>query len=525
MAKKSFSISVPFAKVTPVKPANGGFSLVKVWICATGKNRNMSYISQEELDAAIPSLAYVPVVGHLMEKVDKDGKHIGYCFGGHDMELTEDWELRPLTVPFGVVTADAPAYETVVEYGKERQYLTAYAYLWTERYPEMLEATYSNEVWFAQSMELHYDQSEPLEEDSNYTELHDLEFSALCILGKSDDPKENVEPCFISSKIAPVTFDLQGEQFNQLMAELRKQLSFCFVNDASRKGGNEKLSQETIAAIFAEMGLEQSAVALDITDDMTEDQLRAALEPFKAGDPEPEADPEPAPEGDPEPEPVADPEPAPEDGGDGTETFAATANQKRDALRNALDPVIVRDPAGNLVSETYYWVEDFDDSYCYVERNTYTPGNSECLFGRFAYSFDDTSKTASITGSFEEMVKMWLTKAEAAALEAERDELAQLRTYKQDVEKTAYQAKVDEVKAEFEDLSGLEAFSKVFDEAADIDELRLRLFALRGQQVKVERSPNAKSHVKVVIEPEDAGASAVPYGGLFEKYGPRAKKH
>jgi len=268
-------------------------------------------------------------------------------------------------------------------------------------------------------------------------------------------------------------------------------------------------------------------VTLDITDDMTEDQLRAALEPFKAGDPEPEVDPAPAPEGDPEPdpEPEADPGSVPADGGGGEKSFAATVNQKRDALRNALDPVIVKDPAGKTISETYFWVEDFDDNYCYVERNTYASGNSECLFGRFAYSFDDATKTASITGSFEEMVKMWLTKAEAASLEAERDELAQLRTYKQDVEKAAYQSKVDEVKAEFEDLSGLEAFSKVFDEATDIDELRLRLFALRGQQVKVEHTPSAKSHVKVVIEPEGSGESTVLYGGLFEKYGPRAKKH
>ncbi len=53
-----------------------------------------------------------------------------------------------------------------------------------------------------------------------------------------------------------------------------------------------------------------------------------------------------------------------------TQSFSATYRQKREALSNALDSEIVKDGAGNVVSETYYWVDDFDDSYVFVERNT-----------------------------------------------------------------------------------------------------------------------------------------------------------
>ena len=52
MSKTLTSVSMPFAKIEPVKPVNDEFTLTKVYICSPGKNRNMSYISKEELDAA-----------------------------------------------------------------------------------------------------------------------------------------------------------------------------------------------------------------------------------------------------------------------------------------------------------------------------------------------------------------------------------------------------------------------------------------------------------------------------------------
>lgn len=535
MDQQRAAISLPFAKIVPVKPVNNEFTLTKVYVCSPGKNRNMSYLSQEELDAAEPTLAYVPVVGHLIEETDEEGNVTGHHFGGHDYTVTDDMRVKMLTVPFGVVTAEAPETETVTEFGKEKTYITAYAILWTGRYPELKDAIYSEDTWFGQSMEMNFKNYTVLEEDSNYVELHGLSYSALCILGKSDDPSKHVEPCFPSARIDPVKFDMNAEQFNQLMAEMRQQLSFCF-DDASKKGGKTNLNQEKINEIFQNAGLQPSEVNFSIPEDMTEEQLLAAIEEYKqsqlhagADDTDPtgtaddtgEEPTDPTPSGNPE-----EPEQIPVDDDKPKKTtaqlFSATMNQKRDALRNALPSVYTYNEDGSIKTEICYWVNDFDDTFVYVDRDYWDAEKYECTYGRFQYSFDDATKTASITGEWEEMVRMWLTKAEANKVEADRAELETLRKFKKDAEAAAFSAKIETLLSEFNDLAALPEFAEIREkvtEFASIDDLETQLYALRGKQVKMsKKSTPAAFGIKVGIDADTGSDDAEPYGGLFAKY-------
>ena len=201
---------------------NDQFSLFKCWVAGIGKNRNFSYISKESMNKALPTLAYSPVVGHLIQ--GEDGK---YRLGSHDMTIdTETWEIVPLTIPVGVVEDNSFGYETVEEFGTEVEYLTANLILWTGRYPELFDCQYSEEIFCAESMEIDVNQFRPLEEDSNYTELLDFKFSALCLLGKSDDKELNNEPCFISSRLEPVNFN--ADEFAIKLNELKEEIHKCF---------------------------------------------------------------------------------------------------------------------------------------------------------------------------------------------------------------------------------------------------------------------------------------------------------
>lgn len=523
MEKTLRTIPVPFAKVTNVEQVNPEFTKVSCVTFGVGKNRNYSYVSKDELDKGIESVYYTPVVGHLIDEYDKDGKLIGRHFGGHDYKLDSDLNFVPLTVPFGVVVKDSARYETIQEYGQDVEYLVVDCYLWTGRYPALKECIYDeNGVWFNQSVELNYGQSRPLAEDSNYQELMDISFSALCILGKSDDPSKNVEPCFISAGISPnYNFALEGKQFSQAMAEMREQLAVCFENNASKKGGQVSLTQEKIDAIFAVAKLAIADVDFEITEDMTEEQLQAALEDFKkrkecAADPEPAEPAEPA-------EPTQEPaEPAKVE----AQLFSATANQKREALRNALDSVVTYNADGSVQSEINYWVEDYDDTHVFVERCYWTATDYESKYGRFPYTFDEQNKTASVTGEFEEMVKMWLTKDEANKVEAERNELDALRKFKKDTEDAKFQAEVDTVLADFEDLSSLEEFASIKEkayEAESIDALQTQLFALRGRHAKVPKRSPANFSVKVPVD-HTAPVDDEPYGGIFSKYNIKPSK-
>lgn len=214
-------------KFSAIKELNSEFTLTKVYVMGCGKNRNMSYIGKDRVEANLGTLNYAPVVGHLFK--NEDGK---YVLGGHDCTFDDDWNLVSLCVPFGVVVENSFSWETVNEYGTDVDYLVCECILWTGRYPELKEAIYSEDVWFNQSMELNVQQYRPYEQDSNYLELLDFSFSALCLLNKSDNPEENVEPCFISARVEPINFS--ADEFTAKFEELKLAMSKCF--DSQEEG-------------------------------------------------------------------------------------------------------------------------------------------------------------------------------------------------------------------------------------------------------------------------------------------------
>ena len=235
MDKKHTSLKFK-AKVTPIEKINDEFTLCKCYVQGVGKNRNFSYMSKENIQRCLPTLSYAPVVGHLIDKLDEDGNPTGEKYmGGHDYYIDDDWNLKSACVPYGVVKADSFDFETVKEYEDEieTEYLTAEVVLWTGRYPELMEAIYSDDFYFNQSMEINVSEFRPYEEDSNYTELTDFTYSALCLLGKADDKTspEHTEPCFVESKVIPVQYSLEREEFSKVMGELKNELAFYFNKD------------------------------------------------------------------------------------------------------------------------------------------------------------------------------------------------------------------------------------------------------------------------------------------------------
>lgn len=245
------------SKFELIKPINKEFALFKCYVAGVGKNRNMSYISKERMDAALPTLSYAPVVGHLIQ--NEDGS---YRLGSHDAIFDiEKWEIVPLTVPVGVVVENSFGYETVTEYGVDVDYLTANVILWTGRYPELFDCQYSEDIFCAESMEIDVQQYRPLEEDSNYIEILDFSFSALCLLGKSDDPELNNEPCFISSKLVPINFS--ADDFVAKFNELKEAVKECF----NQKEGEANVVENAI------METEDNTIVEETTDEVAVEEV------------------------------------------------------------------------------------------------------------------------------------------------------------------------------------------------------------------------------------------------------------
>lgn len=122
------------------------------------------------------------------------------------------------------------------------------------------------------------------------------------------------------------------------------------------------------------------------------------------------------------------------------------------------------------------------------------------------------------TGSVAEMEAKYQTASETiTSMETELDEL---RKFKSDTEAAAAQSERDEVFAQFEDLTGVEAFEELKEncDGYDIEALEEKCYAIRGRQTasaKFALDPAAKAP-KIKVEKENTDTA--PYGGLFERY-------
>ena len=199
------------AKFSNFQVINKDFTRCRCNVFYTGRNRNYSDITEEALQKFIARKGYanVPVVAHLFK--DESGK---YRVGGHDSKLilsNDGIEFVNECVPFGVIPEDChPSMDLITERsGEQRQYFSVDIILWTHRYP-IMEAAFSDEVYFNQSMELNFDE---ISMDGDYTVVHDFSMSALCLLNRSLSPDENCEPCFESSRVK--SFSLDEDKFKQ----------------------------------------------------------------------------------------------------------------------------------------------------------------------------------------------------------------------------------------------------------------------------------------------------------------------
>ena len=501
-------------KFSSFEKLNENFLKAKCYVLSLGKNANKSHFSKENVDRAYPSLAYAPVIGHLM--VDDNGV---YHLGGHDYHLDmNDLKLKSQCVPFGVaVPSESPVYEDVTEEnGNVSTYLTCEVIIWIGRYPELADAFYSDSVFTNQSMEIFYSNSAPLKDDPTYTDIIDFSFDALCMLQKSDDDKFNVTPCFPSASIVPITYSIDKNEFSSLMGELKEELSLYFSkNNSDEKGGKVNLDEKLEILQKFNKTIEDLDFSID---DMSVEDLSAKMEEL-FGEKEPKA------------EPIA---------------FSATYKEKRQALQNALDPIVVKDAEGNYVEETYFYIEDFSDEYVFVEKDHWTANDYDCKYGRFAYTFDEATRTATISSEFEEMVKVWLTLDEKAKVDEERanyetkysdlekefsdykaehsfldSEFNALKEYKENKEVEERKCAEDALFADYEETIGeTEEFKSLKEKASEfsLDALKKECLCIVGMYSMTNKTKetNKPDSLKFSLEPEVSEDE--PYGGLMKKY-------
>lgn len=248
----------------------------KVRVCHTLLNRNGSYISEDSMKAAMPSLKYSPLLANIHQLDDGT-----WDFHSHDYHIEKDEDGNENVVydekQVGTFTADEP----YLEYDKEmdKTYVVARVAI-PESYTRCADIIREKNGTKVSCELIIYECSYNAKE--KYLQLDNFEFAGCTCLGSEKDGTPIGEG-MLGSKITLEDFSEENNsliKFNEKMVELQARLekleTACFDNkkDNSKEGGNENLNK------FEELCQKYEKTVDDITFDyenMSDDELVEAF--------------------------------------------------------------------------------------------------------------------------------------------------------------------------------------------------------------------------------------------------------
>ncbi|QOV08233.1 putative prohead protease [Bacillus phage Kirov] len=452
------------SSISEVKQINPTFSTCKVRVLYTGKNRNMSIITREAVDKALPTIYNIPIVGEFMVE-NQDYK-------GHGGKLDLDsYKFIHTTKPYGVVPESAKyGWETVKGAdGQVREYLTIEGcYLWTGRYEEAFSVVNKGK---GQSMEIEVTNGEWVDSEEAYR-IDDFVFSALCILG------DDVEPAFEDANIVAYSFNKDSfkEEFSQMLDELKVSL-------------NEE--KEVINLTLQEL-LEKYSITVDelesagvVVEGIEGEALETVISDFakkKKDDKEEEK---------PEDKKDAPKEEKPEDKAKSTDDKEEKPSEKKDEEKPS----------------------DKKEEKPADKKEDKAPSDKE----------EDEEDKKKKKGKFSQEDYDALL-AENTALKAD---VAKLTAFKKAVEDAQHEEKVFETIANLGLTDEDEGVAELKEQAMEItlEQLEEKCYSLLGRKAFASKKQFSKEKEKETVriqfeqeKQEDKQTSSNPYGDLFEKF-------
>ena len=509
-------------------------------VCHTETNRNGSHISTENMEKAMPTLKYRPILAyiHQLEDGTKD-------FYAHNAEFIEnedgETEIVYTEKQVGCFTADDPWLKYDEE--NDKTYVHAYAVI-PEGYTEAADiirrkggTKVSCELIIN---ELSYNAKE------KYLDLIDFIFGGCTLLGVDEEGNEIGEGMLGAR--ADITDFCHKEPvytFQDKMIEVLDRLNATLsnFNKNSEEKGGVKMNK------FEELLAKYGKTARDITfetEGLSDEQLEAKFkETFEDGDSESDDEPIATEEeacgkkkkkcseegddddSDEDDEPVATEEEACgkkkkkcsiDENGNMSVSFEISHEDIRGALFNLLDIYEEED-------NEWYWITNVYDDYFIFEN---WDGNK--LYKQ-SYSVDGDN--VALSGDRQEMFKMILTESEKLAIDKMREDYTaleakynELKTFKDNYEAAELKAKKDTIfsRGEYSVLAEDEAFKALVADAEkfSVDEVEAKAKAIFADYVIKTGAFSAKDdgekRPKVIgfnfNKKEDKKS---PYGNLFSK--------
>ena len=520
--KRHFSLPVTFSITNTVETKDTRFLNVTIDVLHEGLNFNGSIFNKDVVDTNANTIKNTPILGYIKME---DGTGNPDDFQAHEYNLvindeTGQHEYVYAGHSFGVIPESCnPRWVTKVSSdGKTRDYFEVDGLLWT-KFNKAIDI-FKRDIVKGESMELDPNSIEGIENKDGTFTFTKFKFDGCCILSTTD---MSIQPAMIDANVTANFSTTLAQEIKEKLNEYQSAVNLQKSEFSNKNITKEREQDLTKDEVLKKYNLTSDKLDFKI-DDLSESELDEKLKDFTNKSVE-----------------------------EKSLSFSVTSGQKRDALRNALDSEVKRDDKGNIIAETNYYVVDFDDTYVYVERDKWdAEGNYDCTHGRYTYTFDDKTLTATITSDFEEMVLVWLTVAEKENLDKERGNYSKLESdfakYKEEY-KTS-EKDVDELrtykankikaehKVEVEKVFANDAFSSIKDNTEfielqkdvdnmSLDDIKNKCYTILGkatatQKTNFSKNPNSgevHNHVATVVKIDNTPSKdSMPYGGLFEEY-------
>lgn len=507
-----------------------GMLKLELKVCHTETNRNGSHISTENMEKAMPTLKYRPILAYIHTL--KDGTKDFYA---HNIEVVEnedgESEIVYIEKQVGCFTADEPWLQ--YDEDQDKTYVHAYAVI-PETYTEAADIIRrKNGTKVSCELvinELSYNAKE------KYLDLTDFYFGGTTLLGVDEAGNEIGEGMLgARADISDFCHKEPAYIYQDKMIEVLEKLNITLSNfntNTTQKGGSEMNKFEELLAKYGKTAEEVTFETEGLSDEELEAKFAEAFEgdddtgegEVKTGDDEGEdadTDGEGSEDGDGETE-------IDSEGGDGEETGDGEPATFTKTFTVELSHEDVRYALYNLISQydeednEWYSIRSVYDDYFYMQ------GWINNKLYKLGYSVD--GENVALEGERQEMFEIIVSESEKLAIDKMREDYSaleskytELKEFKDNYDAAELKAKKDAVfsREEYAVLADDEAFKSLISDSDkfSIEEVEAKAKEIFADHViksgTFSKSTDVEQKSKSIGVVFNKKETKKPYGNLF----------
>lgn len=437
-----------------------GMLVCKVKTCHTDLNRNRSFISKENMEKAMPTIKYRPVLAYIHQL--EDGT---YDFYSHNFEVVKDGDGNEKRVyhekQVGAFMDIDPVFEEDAE--NDKTYVVAYAAI-PEEYTEAANIIRrKNGTKVSAELvieEMSYNAKE------QYLELKDFYFGGVTLLG-ADDVGTQIQEGMEGSRLDIADFQCQKLDYevqDKLLEILNKLdttlLSFNKLD--SEKGGCDSVEENKVEVVEENFAVEENPTVVEESAEVVTDEDNDAHIQYDIS---------------------------------------------HDDIRASLHHLLSTD-------ESWYWIVEVYDDYAIIQDP------NEGIMYKQRYVHDDES--VLLDGAMERVYAEFLTKTEKEQLDAMREEYVALKQFKSDYDAAQEKANKDAVFGRkcYNDIRESDDFKSLVEHAAEysVDDIEIKcdlMFAAYAKSIAHADEDDVQER-NVVLNFAQEENKPTAYAGLFD---------